>query len=165
MWWLSLKYCCDLQSHSLTVVPVGTGCRCDGSVLWWFAVGGVAGVRGEVGVGQRGQKAGLYGHHRFGWRRNLKRESWENNLNACLHSCFIYSINYQLFYLENHFDWWFIRYTVVFPLSETFSHIVLITVLQNTFLHFNRPESFNRRLLMWNIMKHLQEVLILWLNL
>lgn len=53
------------------VVPAGTGCWCDGSGLWWFGAGGVA------GVGWRAQNAGLYGHHRSGWNWDLKIESYE----------------------------------------------------------------------------------------
>lgn len=126
------RTCWDrLQVRRLCVVVV---CCWGGS---WGEGGGGGGAAGPEG-------GALWAPQVWLEKEPKKRIMGKKSECVCLYSCFIYSINYQLFYLENHFDWWFIRYTVVFPLSETFSHIVFITVLQNTFLHFKRPESFNK---------------------
>lgn len=63
------------MSAAVSVSPVGSSCRCDGSMRWRFGVGGVGGVRGHMGVGHWGQEAGLNRHHGFGWNRDLRRET------------------------------------------------------------------------------------------
>lgn len=57
------------KQSSSTLVPDG--------LVGGFDGGGVAGSRWEVGMGQRGQKAGLNGHHRSGRSRRLQWQSQE----------------------------------------------------------------------------------------